>query len=97
MTLQQQYGVQGAPATNIHEEGLSALAKTRAYIKGVPQGSIPTGYESTPSMWELLMCIAQQTFLPRLFGVGTGEDGRLTLEGIMETLDNRDSSSVYCA
>ncbi|KAL4779473.1 hypothetical protein BJX76DRAFT_340708 [Aspergillus varians] len=40
-------------------------------------------------MWELLLCIAQQAFLPRLFGAGA-RGGRPALEGIMETLDRGD-------
>lgn len=71
-----------------------ALAKIRAYIKGIPQGSIRTGCEPTPDMWELLLCIAQQALLPRLFGMGAGEKGRPTLESIMETLDRRDKKMV---
>ena len=71
-----------------------ALAKIRAYIKAIPPGSIRTGGEPTADMWELLLCIAQQAFLPRLFGMGAGEGGRSTLEGIMETLDRRDKRMV---
>lgn len=71
-----------------------ALAKIRAYIKGIPQGSIRTGCEPTPDMWELLLCIAQQALLPRLFGMGAGEKGRPTLESIMETLDRMDKKMV---
>ncbi|POS71319.1 hypothetical protein DHEL01_v210286 [Diaporthe helianthi] len=44
-------------------------------------------------MWELLLCIAQQAYLPRLFGAGTGgEYGTPTLEGLMETLDKGDKT-----
>lgn len=71
-----------------------ALAKIRAYIKGIPQGSIRTGCEPTPDMWELLLCIAQQALLPRLFGMGAGEEGKPTLESIMETLDRMDKKMV---
>jgi acetyl esterase/lipase len=71
-----------------------ALAKIRAYIKGIPPGSIRTGCEPTPDMWELLLCIAQQAFLPRLFAMGAGEEGRPILEGIMETLGRADKKMV---
>ena len=72
-----------------------ALAKIRAYIKAIPPGSIRTGGEPTATMWELLLCIAQQAFLPRLFGMGAREEeGRSTLEGIMETLERRDKRMV---
>lgn len=70
-----------------------ALAKIRAYIKGIPQGSIRTGCEPTSDMWELLLCIAQQAWLPRLFGMGVREE-KLTLESIMETLDRSDRKMV---
>ncbi|KAL4939384.1 Alpha/Beta hydrolase protein [Aspergillus oleicola] len=62
-----------------------AVAKIRAYIKGIPEGSIRTGCEPTSEMWELLLCVAQQAYLPRLFGTGAGKN-RSTLEGLMETL-----------
>ncbi|KAL8793204.1 MAG: hypothetical protein Q9195_004234 [Heterodermia aff. obscurata] len=70
-----------------------ALAKIRAYIKNIPEGSIRTGCEPTSDMWELLLCVVQQAQLPRLFGVGIGEDSS-ALEGIMETLDRRDRKMV---
>ncbi|KAL4894559.1 Alpha/Beta hydrolase protein [Aspergillus ambiguus] len=70
-----------------------ALAKIRGYIKGIPRGSIRTGCEPTSDMWELLLCIAQQALLPRLFGIGVGAD-RPTLESIMETLENNDREMV---
>ena len=70
-----------------------ALAKIRDYIKGIPQGSIRTGCEPTADMWELALCIAQQAWLPRLFGMGDGE-GNLTLECITETLDKYDRKMV---
>lgn len=63
-----------------------ALGKIRAYIKGMPRGSIRTGCEPTSDMWELLLCIAQQAHLPRLLGVGAG-GGKPISEGIIETLD----------
>ena len=76
-----------------------ALATIRAYIRDIPPGSIRTGGAPTPQMWELLLCIAQQAFLPRSFGMGGaagGEGGgrRPTLEGIMETLDRREKNMV---
>ncbi|KAG8531168.1 uncharacterized protein KY384_004526 [Bacidia gigantensis] len=71
-----------------------ALAKIRAYIKGIPPGSIRTGCEPTSSMWELLLCIAQQAYLPRLFGMGPGKEGGATLEGLMETLGRGDDKMV---
>lgn len=72
-----------------------ALAKIRAYIKGIPpQGRIRTGCEPTADMWELLLCIAKQAFLPRLFGIGAGCGGRPALEGIMEMLCKRGREMV---
>ncbi|KAH8659904.1 Alpha/Beta hydrolase protein [Xylariales sp. PMI_506] len=70
-----------------------ALAKIRAYIKGIPQGSVRTGCEPTSDMWELLLCIVQQAYLSRLFGMGAGES-KPTLEGIMETLEKGEKSMV---
>ena len=70
-----------------------ALAKIRAYVKGIPQGSIRTGCEPTADMWELLLCILQQAILHRLFGTGVGEE-HSALEGIMETLVGGDRKMV---
>ncbi|KAL2817758.1 alpha/beta-hydrolase [Aspergillus cavernicola] len=80
-----------------------ALAKIRAYIKGMPPGSIRTGCEPTSEMWDLLLCIAQQAFLPRLFGMGAeanaGAEGGLrstsTLEGLMEIIQDRKMVPVW--
>lgn len=66
-----------------------ALANIRGYIKRIRPGSIRTGCEPTPDMWELLLCIAQQAYLPRLFGTGAA-GGLSTLEGLMGTLDRGD-------
>lgn len=70
-----------------------ALAKIRAYIRGIPPGSIRTGCEPTSDMWELLLCIAQQALLPRLFGTGGGS-GTSSLESLMETLEKGDREMV---
>ncbi|KAL4977325.1 Alpha/Beta hydrolase protein [Aspergillus desertorum] len=64
-----------------------ALRNIRAYINAIPRGAIRTGCEPTSDMWELLLCIAQQAFLPRLFGIRAGE-GKPAIEGIMDMLDN---------
>lgn len=66
-----------------------ALAKIRDYIRSIRPGSIRTGCEPTSDMWELLLCIAQQAHLPRLFGTDAAE-GMPTLEGIMKTLGRSD-------
>ncbi|KAL9618289.1 MAG: hypothetical protein Q9160_007000 [Pyrenula sp. 1 TL-2023] len=74
-----------------------ALAKIRAYIKRIEPGSIRTGCEPTPEMWELLLCIAQQAYLPRLFGAGAGageESSRSAMEGLMEMLERKDREMV---
>lgn len=70
-----------------------ALAKIRGYIRGIPPQSIRTGCEPTSDMWELLLCIAQQALLPRLFGRGAGGDAP-ALEGLMETLDRKDKTMI---
>jgi pimeloyl-ACP methyl ester carboxylesterase len=67
-----------------------ALANIRGYIKRICPGSIRPGCEPTSDMWELLLCIAQQAYLPRLFGAGGPAEGVSTLEGLMETLDRGD-------
>ncbi|KAL1872683.1 hypothetical protein Daus18300_004229 [Diaporthe australafricana] len=73
-----------------------ALATIRGYIKRIRPGAIRTGCEPTSDMWELLLCIAQQAYLPRLFGAGAGaaEGGMSTLEGLMETLDKGDKAMM---
>ncbi|CAN8097035.1 unnamed protein product [Discula destructiva] len=71
-----------------------ALLKIRGYVKSIRPGRIRTGCEPTSDMWELLLCIAQQAYLPRLFGMGSGEDGVPTLEGIMETLEREEKNMV---
>ncbi|KAL4900999.1 hypothetical protein BDW74DRAFT_89610 [Aspergillus multicolor] len=63
-----------------------ALGRIRAYMKNIPRGSIRTGCEPTSDMWELLLCIAQQALLPRLFGKRSSE-GKPVIEGLMDTLD----------
>lgn len=68
-----------------------ALAKIRGYMKSIRAGSIRTGCEPTADMWELLLCIAQQAHLPRLFGTDAAE-GLPILEGIMETLNRSDKT-----
>ncbi|KAL4970620.1 putative polyketide synthase [Aspergillus stella-maris] len=70
-----------------------ALGKIRAYIKGIPKGSIRTGCEPTSEMWQLLLCIAQQAYLPRLFGMGIGKS-KSTLEGLLETLERGEHRMV---
>ena len=66
-----------------------ALAKIRGYIHRIPPQSIRTGCEPTSHMWELLLCIAQQALLPRLFGRDAGNN-LPALEGLMETLGRRE-------
>lgn len=63
-----------------------ALAKIRAYINGISKGTIRTGCDPKIEMWELLLCIAQQAYLPRLFGPGA--------EGFMETLNRGENRMV---
>lgn len=70
-----------------------ALAKIRGYVNGIRPGTIRTGCEPTAEMWELLLCIAQQAYLPRLFGRGVGE-GRPAIERLRETLDMNERAMV---
>ena len=66
-----------------------ALAKIRAYIKSIPPGRIRTECEPTYDMWELMLCIAQQAYLPRLFGAGGA------LEGLLETIERREMVPLW--
>ncbi|KAK2048032.1 alpha/beta-hydrolase [Colletotrichum somersetense] len=69
-----------------------ALAKIRGYLKNITPGSIRTGSEPTADMWELFLCLAQQNYMPRLFGLRGGQDGRPAVEGFMETLGKGDKT-----
>ncbi|KAF7163148.1 hypothetical protein CNMCM5623_008218 [Aspergillus felis] len=63
-----------------------AEARIRTYIKNIPPGAIRTGSEPTAEMWELVLCVSQQSYLPRLFGV-KGNGQKAALSGIMESLE----------
>lgn len=58
----------------------------RNYIKAIPPagnaGSIRTGCEPDADMWRLVLCIAQQGWLPRFFEGGKGWDIRAALEAV---------------
>lgn len=63
-----------------------AEARIRAYIKNILPGAIRTESKPTAEMWELVLCVSQQAYLPRLFGVkGSGQ--KAALSGIMESLE----------
>ncbi|KAL5358472.1 Alpha/Beta hydrolase protein [Aspergillus floccosus] len=51
-----------------------AEALIRKYIKNMRPGAIRTGQDPTIDMWELLLCILQQCYLPRLFKGNGGKD-----------------------
>ncbi|KAH1630619.1 hypothetical protein KXV25_002581 [Aspergillus fumigatus] len=62
-----------------------AEARIRTYIKNILPGAIRTESKPTAEMWELVLCVSQQAYLPRLFGVkGSGQ--KAALSGIMESL-----------
>ncbi|GFF81102.1 polyketide synthase, putative [Aspergillus udagawae] len=63
-----------------------AEARIRTYIKNIPPGAIRTGSKPTVEMWELVLCVSQQSYLPRLFGV-KGNGQKAALSGIMESLE----------
>ncbi|KAL2864581.1 putative polyketide synthase [Aspergillus lucknowensis] len=63
-----------------------AEARIRTYIKNIPPGAIRTGSKPTAEMWQLVLCVLQQSYLPRLFGA-KGNGQKAALSGVMESLE----------
>lgn len=61
-----------------------ALAKIRNYIKKMPPGKVRTASEPTPDIWELLLCVVQQAYLPRLLNL----QGNMNMLSLMQTLED---------
>jgi acetyl esterase/lipase len=64
-----------------------AEALVRAYLKAMPPGALSTGRDPSPDLWELVLCIIQQGWLPRLMTRAAADDDERRRLDIMATLD----------
>jgi hypothetical protein len=71
-----------------------AEAIVRSYLNTLRPGAVCTGRDPSPDLWELVLCVIQQAWLPRLMSGGGGSAKRPHVDDrldIMATLDHVDS------
>jgi acetyl esterase/lipase len=71
-----------------------AEAVVRSYLSRLTPGAVCTGRDPSPDLWELVMCVIQQAWLPRLMTGGRGGANKAPVDerlDIMATLDHVDS------
>jgi pimeloyl-ACP methyl ester carboxylesterase len=71
-----------------------AEALIRKYIKNMRPGAIRTGQDPTLDMWELLLCILQQCYLPRLFKGNGDKDMFGMLIAMLEKTEDKTANAM---